>query len=68
MGSDQGLVEWANFNQLTVIRPTFATNGQPIYNLSGLFVSGELQTPEQLMVREDLRSRWQMQLGARIRF
>ena len=67
-GSDNGLVEWANFNQLTVIRPTFASNGQPIYNLSGLFRRGELQTPEQLMVRDDLRSRWQMQLGARIRF
>ncbi|HET9262093.1 MAG TPA: carboxypeptidase regulatory-like domain-containing protein [Vicinamibacterales bacterium] len=67
-GSGNGLVEWANFNQLTVIRPTFAANGQPIYNLSGLFRNGQLQTAEELMLRDDLRSRWQMQLGGRIRF
>jgi hypothetical protein len=67
-GSDNGLVEWANFNQLTVIRPTFAADGQPIYNLSGLFRNGQLQTAEELMLRDDLRSRWQMQLGGRIRF
>jgi len=68
MGSDQGLYEFANFNQLTVIRPTFASDGTPIYNLSALFSGGSLQTAEQLMIRDDLRSRWQMQLGARIRF
>jgi hypothetical protein len=67
-GNDLGLVEWANFNQLTVIRPTFAADGTPIYNLAGLFAGGQLQTPEGLMLRDDLRSRWQMQLGARIRF
>ena len=67
-GNESGLVEFASFNQLTVIRPTFAANGQPIYNISGLFANGQLQTPEQLMIRDDLRSRWQMQLGARIRF
>ena len=68
LGNESGLVEFASFNQLTVIRPTFAANGQPIYNISGLFANGQLQTPEQLMIRDDLRSRWQMQLGARIRF
>jgi hypothetical protein len=67
-GRTQGLQEWANFNQLTVIRPTFASNGQPIYNISGLFTGGQLRTAEELMLRDDLRSRWQMQLGARIRF
>ena len=67
-GRDQGLIEWANFNQLTVIRPTFAADGTPIYNINGLFRNGELQTPEGLMLRDDLKSRWQMQLGARIRF
>ena len=67
-GSDQGLQEFANFNQLTVIRPTFAADGQPIYNLNALFSGGQLQTPQELMIRDDLRSRWQMQFGARIRF
>jgi hypothetical protein len=27
-----------------------------------------LQTPEQQYTRDDLKSRWQMQLGARLRF
>jgi hypothetical protein len=66
--SDKGLVQYANFNQLTVIRPTFAADGTPIYNISGLFGGGVLRDPQELMVRDDLRSRWQMQLGARIRF
>jgi hypothetical protein len=67
-GRDQGLLEFANFNQLTLIRPTFAADGTPIYNISGLFSGGELRTPNEIMLRDDLRSRWQMQLGARLRF
>jgi hypothetical protein len=65
---NSGLIRWANFNDLLVVRPTFDTSGKPIYNISSLFSNGVLQTPEQLMVRDDLKSRWQMQLGARVRF
>lgn len=66
--SDSGLFRFANFNQLTVIRPIIAADGTTTYDLRGLFRQNELQTPEQLFIRDDLRSRWQMQLGARIRF
>jgi hypothetical protein len=62
-----GLLEYANFNDLLVVRPTVTTN--PItYNLSNLFLNGVRQTPEEQFTRNDLLSRWQMQLGARIRF
>jgi hypothetical protein len=68
---NSGLMEYANFNDLLVVRPTVTTN--PItYNLSNLFVTrnGVLvrQTPREQFTRNDLLSRWQMQLGARIRF
>lgn len=63
-----GLVKWANFNDLLLVRPVFGTDGSITYNVAGLFANGQLQTPEQLYVRDDLRSRWQMQLGGRIRF
>jgi hypothetical protein len=70
--SQNGLFRYANFNDLLLIGPTFP-QGLPVnYNLANLFatVNGErvLQTPEDLYLRDDLRSRWQMQLGARLRF
>ncbi|HET7219463.1 MAG TPA: carboxypeptidase regulatory-like domain-containing protein [Vicinamibacterales bacterium] len=62
-----GLLEYANFNDLLVVRATTTTT--PItYNLSNLFLNGVRQTPEEQFTRNDLLSRWQMQLGARIRF
>jgi hypothetical protein len=68
--SNRGLVRWANFNQLTVIRPPspFPASASPSYDLRAIVVGGQVQTPEDLFVRDDLRSRWQMQLGGRIRF
>jgi len=39
-----------------------------VYNLTNLYVNGQLQTAEQQFTRSDLLSRWQMQLGGRIRF
>ncbi len=70
--SQKGLVRFANFNDLLLAVPTYPANLPPNYNIAGLFatVDGQrvLQTPQQLMIRDDLRSRWQMQLGARIRF
>ncbi len=63
-----GLLEYANFNDLLVVRPTIAANGATTYNLANLFPNGVLQTPQEQFTRSDLLSRWQMQLGARIRF
>ncbi|HXW03611.1 MAG TPA: carboxypeptidase regulatory-like domain-containing protein [Vicinamibacterales bacterium] len=62
-----GLYQYAFFNDLLVVRPAFS-GSNVTYNLQNLFVNGVLQTPEQLYTRDDLKSRWQMQLGARIRF
>jgi hypothetical protein len=66
--SQKGLIEYANFNDLLVVRPAFSTSGDVTYNLQNLFLNGVLQTPEEQFTRFDLASRWQMQLGARIRF
>ena len=41
---------------------------KPIYNIQNIYLNGVLQTPEQQFTRDDLRSRWQMQFGGRIRF
>ncbi len=65
---NSGLVEYANFNDLLVVRPSFDSSGGVTYNLQNLFVGGVLQTPQQQYTRSDLLSRWQMQLGGRIRF
>ena len=67
--SQKGLFEYANFNDLLIAVPTFPA-GLPVnYNIAGLFnAQRQLLTPEGLFVRDDLRSRWQMQLGGRIRF
>jgi carboxypeptidase family protein/TonB-dependent receptor-like protein len=71
---DWGLVKYANFNDLLAVRlgqtgvPIIDANGKPVYNLTNLYVNGQLQTAEQQFTRSDLLSRWQMQLGGRIRF
>ena len=69
--SNNGLIKYANFNDLLVLRPEFAGTAVT-YNLSNLFLVQQgvrtLQTPEQQFTRFDLASRWQMQLGARVRF
>jgi hypothetical protein len=65
--SQKGLFEYANFNDLLVVRPTVA-NGVVTYDLRNIVINGVAQTPDQQLTRDDLRSRWQMQLGGRIRF
>jgi hypothetical protein len=65
---ESGLLEYANFNDLLVVRPTVSSSGAVTYDLRNLFVGGELRTPEEQFTRADLVSRWQMQLGARVRF
>jgi hypothetical protein len=64
---NNGLLRYANFNDLLVVRAD-ATTTPITYNLSNLFLNGVRQTPEEQFTRNDLLSRWQMQLGARIRF
>jgi hypothetical protein len=65
--NQSGLYRYAFFNDLLVVRPAFS-GSNVTYNLQNLFVGGVLQTPEQQYTRDDLKSRWQMQLGARLRF
>jgi hypothetical protein len=62
-----GLIKYANFNDLLVVRPVFSGSAVT-YNLQNIVINGVAQTPEQQFTRMDLASRWQMQLGARIRF
>ena len=66
--SESGVLRYANFNDLLVVRPSFASDGTVTYDLRNLFVDGVRQTPEEQFTRNDLLSRWQMQFGARIRF
>jgi hypothetical protein len=69
--SDKGLSEYMSFGQLSVYAPvssagnTTVTATQPLvgYNLSTI-----MGPTFRKFLRDDLRSRWQMQLGARIRF
>ena len=67
--NQRGLLEYANFNDLLVVRPAFNTaTGVVTYNLQNIVVNGQVQTPDDQYTRNDLLSRWQMQFGARIRF
>ena len=69
--SDKGLFEYMSFGQLSLYAPvssagnTTVTPTQPLvgYNLSSI-----MAPTFRKFLRDDLRSRWQMQLGARIRF
>ena len=69
--SDSGVLRYANFNDLLVVRPVLAGN-QINYNLQNLFITENgvrrLQTPEEQFTRNDLLSRWQMQFGVRVKF
>ena len=61
--SDSGLQQYATFNQIQPVTPRL-TNGQvTTYDIA--FMTNPSFTKFQ---RDDLRSRWQMQLGGRIRF
>ena len=57
-----GLIEYANFNELTDIRYS-VVGGKPRYDIGGITRSGY-----QKFLRDDLKSRWQAQFGARVRF
>ena len=71
MDSESGVLRYANFNDLLVVRPVIS-NGVINYNLANLFVTEDgtrvRQDPEEQFTRNDLLSRWQMQFGLRVRF
>ena len=59
-----GTVEYANFNELTFIQYRGVNAaGKYIYNIAGI-----TSPTYQKFLRDDLRSRWQAQFGARFRF
>jgi hypothetical protein len=66
--SESGIIEYANFNDLLVVRPSVSSAGVVTYDLRNFVVNGVVQTPNEQFTRNDLASRWQMQFGARIRF
>ena len=66
--SENGVLEYANFNDLLVVRPDVRTPGVVVYDLQNLFLNGVRQNPRDQFTRNDLFSRWQMQFGARVRF
>ncbi len=65
--SSNGLIQYASYGQLTPFTPVpssvRATSPLTGYNISAL-TSSSFRT----FLRDDLRSRWQMQLGLRLRF
>jgi hypothetical protein len=61
--SDSGLQQYASFNQINIVSPTLTAGQVTGYNIS--FLTNPNFTK---FLRDDLRSRWQMQLGGRIRF
>jgi hypothetical protein len=65
---ENGLLQYANFNDFLVVRPAFNSNGTVTYDLRNIVVNGQVQTPQDQYTRNDLISRWQMQFGARLRF
>jgi hypothetical protein len=61
---DWGWVYYPNFNSPTLIGYSGLTNGKETYNLSTI----TSQTFQGTFTRDDLKSRWQMQWGLRVRF
>jgi carboxypeptidase family protein len=64
LDSKGGQFQYANFNDILVAQPTVNASG----TLTTLNLSGITSPSFQRFTRSDLRSRWQMQLGARVRF
>jgi hypothetical protein len=73
LNSDNGWVWYPNFGGPTIIGATVGADGKYTYNLNtiaGANFLGQTQTTgvPGTFTRDDLRSRWQMQWGARVRF
>ena len=60
---EAGLIEFGNFNNLQPAAVTTA-GGRFTYDIAAITATN----PSAVFLRDDLRSRWQAQLGARIRF
>jgi hypothetical protein len=60
---EAGLVEYGNFNNLQPAAVT-TSGGRFVYDIAAITAT----PPSAVFLRDDLRSRWQMQLGARVRF
>jgi hypothetical protein len=76
-GDEIGEIEYALFNQSAPINlgtGTVGPDGRPIYNIATLTrtavdpATGQSRSTYRKFNRDDLRSRWQMQLGFRVRF
>lgn len=63
LDSKKGIQEYTTFNAIAPVTPVFTSGQVTGYNIS--FLTGSSFRKWQ---RDDLRSRWQMQLGGRIRF
>ena len=59
--SKSGVYEYASFNQITTFTPVLSSGVVTGMNIQSL-------SPTTRFTRSDLRSRWQMQLGGRIKF
>jgi hypothetical protein len=59
--SKSGVYQYASFNQITTFSPRFTSGVLTGINIGSL-------NPSARFTRSDLRSRWQMQLGGRVRF
>ena len=69
--SDKGLFEYMSFGQLSLYTPISSANNTtvtPTQPLIGYNLSSIMAPTFRKFLRDDLRSRWQMQLGGRIRF
>jgi hypothetical protein len=61
--SSNGQVEYAAFHDLLVVNATSSATGQYSYSVNALARPGGVR-----YTRDDLRSRWQAQIGLRMRF
>jgi len=69
--SKSGLFEYMSFGQLSLYTPISSANNTtvtPTQPLIGYNLSSIMAPTFRKFLRDDLRSRWQMQLGGRIRF
>lgn len=64
INSDWGVIDFATFNDLNPFSaPTIDSSGRMVYNLANIVAPTYVKFD-----RDDLRSRWQGQLGLRLRF
>jgi hypothetical protein len=67
INSKWGQFQYASFNEITVIQPV-PTSVTAIAPLTGYNLSGLTSPTFTKFLRDDLRSRWQLQLGGKISF